>query len=69
MIETTKKKAKLLEVLLGKLNDLDDYRDPFRITYDLVEVLFLTFCGLLCNCKSYEEIADFGELKIEWLRK
>lgn len=69
MIETTEKKAKLIDVLLGKLNELDDYRDPHRITYNLTEVLFLTFCGLMCNCQSYEEIADFGELKIDWLRK
>jgi len=66
MTETTEKKAKLLEVLLSKLTELDDYRDSARLTYTLVEVLFLTFCGSICNCQSYEEIADFGELKIKW---
>jgi len=29
----------------------------------------LTFCGVLCGCESYDEIADFGKLKISWLRK
>lgn len=69
MSETTKEKAKLLQVLIGKIKELDDYRDAARLTYTLVEVLFLTFCGSICNCQSYEEIADFGQLKIDWLRK
>jgi len=69
MRKTTEKKAKLLQVLIGEFGALDDYRDPARLTYTLPEVLFLTFCGSICNCQSYEEITDFGELKIKWLRK
>lgn len=69
MMETTENKTRLLKVLISKLGELDDYRDPSRLTYTLIEILFLTFCGLICNCQSYEEIVDFGELKITWLRK
>ena len=69
MTETTEKKTKLLQLLLTKLTELDDYRDSARLTYTLVEVLFLTFCGSICNCQSYEEITDFGTLKLSWLRK
>ena len=69
MKETTEKKTQLLQVLLLELRELDDYRDPARLTYTLEEVLFLTFCGSICNCQSYEEIEDFGNLKINWLRK
>ena len=69
MEKTTTKKAQLLPVLIGQLNELDDYRDPHRLTYNLVEVLFLVFCGLMCNCQNDEEIEDFGNLKITWLRK
>ncbi|MEM1119191.1 MAG: ISAs1 family transposase [Bacteroidota bacterium] len=68
MVEPTAKRA-LISVFLWKLGDLDDFRDPFRITYNFVEILFLVFSGLLCNCQSYEEIVDFGQLKIDWLRK
>jgi len=69
MKQTTEKKAKVLEVLIDQLNTLDDFRDPDRITYDLSEALFLIFCASMSNSQSYEDITDFGELKLSWLRK
>ncbi len=62
-------KKQPLEVLIGKFEECDDFRDPERIDYTLVEILFLTFCALVCGSTSYQEIADWGELKIDWLRK
>ncbi|QQS30132.1 MAG: ISAs1 family transposase [Sphingobacteriales bacterium] len=29
----------------------------------------MVFCSLLCGCSSFEEISDFGQLKLDWLRK
>jgi len=58
-----------LKVLIEELNECDDYRDPNMIDYPLSEILFLTFCGSVSGCQSYQEIVDFGDLKLEWLRK
>jgi len=58
-----------LNFLLKQFEDCDDYRDPSKIEYNLCEVLFLVFCALLSGCETYEEIVDFGNLKLKWLRK
>lgn len=56
-------------VLIEEFENCTDYRDSSRIFFSLPEILFLTFCAVLCGCESYDEIADFGKLKISWLRK
>lgn len=56
-------------VLIEEFENCTDYRDSSRVFFPLPEILFLTFCAVLCGCESYEEIADFGKLKISWLRK
>ncbi|QZE13840.1 ISAs1 family transposase [Halosquirtibacter laminarini] len=48
--------------------------DPRRIQkgnfiYPLIEVLFLSLSAILSGFKTNEDIAQFGELKIDWLRK
>jgi predicted transposase YbfD/YdcC len=50
-------------------SDLPDPRIDRHKKYPLMEVLFLIFSGVLSNCDSWEEIADFGTAKLPWLRK
>lgn len=69
MEETNLKKEGSLSFLLGNFKKCADYRDPSKIDYDLSEILFLTFCSVLSGSESYQEVVDFGELKIDWLRK
>jgi predicted transposase YbfD/YdcC len=69
MEDSLQSKDKLLTVLIGKFAECDDYRDPDRLSYPLVEILYLTFCASVCGCESFQEIVDFGELKLSWLRK
>lgn len=69
MRETPKKKESVLKFILGKFEGCDDYRDPYRISFTLGEILFLTFCATVSGCESYQEIVDFGEERLEWLRK
>jgi predicted transposase YbfD/YdcC len=40
-----------------------------RKLYPLVEVLFLTVSAVLSGFEDWDEIADFGEEKLDWLRK
>ena len=58
-----------LTVLIEKFDDCDDFRDEARINYTLVEILFLTFCASVTGSETYTDIVDFGEAKLEWLRK
>lgn len=58
-----------LSILIGELSSCTDYRAPEKTVYTLVEILFLTFCGTLSGSESYQDIVDFGEMKLVWLRK
>lgn len=69
MTEKTIKKEGSLNFLLGKFEECDDYRDSSKIKYSLSEILFLVFCALVSGSETYEEIVDFGKLKLNWLRK
>jgi len=69
MQDTTKKKESSLKFILGKFEGCDDYRDPNRIDFTLGEILFLTFCATVSGSESYQEVVDFGEERIVWLRK
>ena len=62
-------KESSLNFLIEKFNEFPDYRDPNMLDYPLGEILFLTFCSSVAGCQTYEEIVDFGELKLEWLQK
>lgn len=59
----------ILDVLIEELETCTDYRDSMRVYYSMTEILFLTFCGMMCGCESYEDIVDYGKLKLDWLRK
>jgi hypothetical protein len=55
--------------LLEHLGRIDDPREPWRVAHPLREVLFLVVCGTICDCDDYEEIADWGEANLVFLRQ
>jgi len=59
----------LLKYLIDQFLRCEDKRVAHKIDYKLEEILFISFCGTLVGCKSYQEIADFAEMKINWLRQ
>jgi len=63
------KKKNTFEIIIDKFNHVQDDRNGDYIHYTLSEIIFLIFCGSLVGCKSYVEICDFGEMRIEWFRK
>ena len=62
-------KKSAFDVLLDEMGKCKDFRVEGRTVYPLTEILFLTICGSMSNCTTDEEIVDFGELRLEWLRK
>ncbi len=69
MKSQTKNSKNSLRVLVERLEECEDYRELPKVDYPLGEILFLVFCSNICGCESYEELIDFGHLKLEWLRK
>ena len=50
-------------------SEMKDEREPWRVVYPLREVLFLVVCATIANCDDYEDIVDWGEAHLDFLRR
>ena len=57
------------EKLKGSFESLRDPRVIGRTLHKLDEILFLVLCAILCGMEDWEAIEDWGNEKLEWLRK
>lgn len=53
---------------LDYFKGLEDPRIERNKLYDIEEILLLTLCGVICGCEGWEDIEDFGESKLLFLR-
>jgi predicted transposase YbfD/YdcC len=58
-----------LALLLDHFSELEDGRQSWRVAYPLREVLFLVVCATIANCDDYEDIVDWGEAHLDFLRR
>ena len=58
-----------LRVLLDHLGRIEDTRQSWKVAYPLREVLFLVVCGTITGCDDYDEIVDWGEANLVFLRR
>ena len=57
-----------LRVLLDHLGWIKDSRQSWKVAYPLREVLFLVVCGTIASGDDYDDIADWGEAHLSFLR-
>jgi predicted transposase YbfD/YdcC len=57
-----------LRLLLDHFAAIEDDRPAWRVMYPLQEVLFLVVCATICSCDDYEDIVDWGEARLDFLR-
>jgi predicted transposase YbfD/YdcC len=57
-----------LRLLLDHFSKIKDTRQAWKVAYPLSEVLFLVVCGSIANCDDYEDIVDWGEAHLSFLR-
>ena len=55
--------------LLEHFSEVTDDREPCKVMYPLSEILLLVVCATIADCDDYDEIADWGEAHIEFLRR
>lgn len=67
-MEREPNKGRTFDILISEMGELSDYRDASKVNYSLEEILFLTVCAVMSGSQSYEEVSDYGEMKLEWLR-
>ena len=55
--------------VFGRIFDnVKDPRQASKVVYELYDLLFLTICGVISGCEGWEDIRDFGEFRLPWLR-
>jgi predicted transposase YbfD/YdcC len=57
-----------LRVLLDHLATIKDTRQAWKVAYPLREVLFLVVCGTIASGDDYDDIVDWGEAHLAFLR-
>jgi predicted transposase YbfD/YdcC len=54
--------------LLDHISIIHDHRQSWKISYSLTDILFLTVTAVIGGAEGWEEIEDFGEDHLDWLR-
>jgi predicted transposase YbfD/YdcC len=57
-----------LRLLLDHFSQIKDTRQAWKVAYPLCEVLFLVVCGTIANCDDYDDIVDWGNAHLSFLR-
>jgi predicted transposase YbfD/YdcC len=58
-----------LRSLLDHFAQVVDTRQSWRVAHPLPEVLLLVVCGTIASCDDYEDIVDWGEAHLGFLRR
>jgi hypothetical protein len=55
-------------LLRDHFSQITDTRQSGKVAYRLREVLFLVVCATIANCDDYDEIVDWGDANLAFLR-
>src|SRR6476659_5949476 len=68
IIENESPRARLA-ILLQDFSELDDDRETWRVAYPIEEVLLLVTCATIASCDDFEDIVEWGEHHLDFLRQ
>lgn len=54
--------------LIDHLAIIKDSRQSGKVEHKLTDILLLTICAVISGCEGWDEIKDFGEAKIDFIR-
>jgi len=54
---------------LHHFDEMDDPRIDRHKLHSLPDILLIMFCGVICGVESWRDFVDFGESKIDYLRR
>ena len=55
--------------LLGHFESIDDPRTEYLIEHQMLDIIAITICAVICGAESWVEIEEYGYSKQEWLEK
>ncbi|MTH94675.1 transposase family protein [Roseibium sp. RKSG952] len=59
----------MFKELLDSFSEIEDPRQGHKTEHLLVDILAITVCAILTHADSFEDIALYGRLKEDWLRR
>src|SRR5919107_2106641 len=57
----------MLDALIAELASIEDPRCEWKVEHRLLDVLVIAVCAVLGEAESFEDIADYGRCKRDWL--
>ena len=62
-------KSPLIESIESHFAEVKDPRQFGKVKHPLMNIIFLTICGVLCGADDWPAIQSFGQSQAEWLNK
>lgn len=54
---------------MSSFSIIKDFRVTGRCAHKLIDIVMLSICAVICGADSWTDIEDFGNSRIEWLKK
>lgn len=58
-----------IEKLMTHISIIPDYRQSWKVEHKLSDILLLTICAVISGAEGWEDIQDFGEVNIDFLKQ
>ncbi|EDS2584754.1 ISAs1 family transposase, partial [Salmonella enterica] len=58
-----------IEKLMAHISIIPDYRQSWKVEYKLSDILLLTICAVISGAEGWEDIEDFGETHLDFLKE
>jgi hypothetical protein len=57
------------QVLLNHFSQLKDPRARGRTLHNLIDIIVITICAIICGAEQWVEVAEFGMQRIDWFKQ
>lgn len=54
--------------VMDHFQSIPDYRVNRRRRHELIDILVITICAIICGADEWTEVEEYGNAKIEWLK-
>ncbi len=58
-----------LKKLMEHISIIPDYRQAWKVEHKLTDILLLTICAVISGAEGWEDIEDFGETHLDFLKQ
>ena len=58
-----------LKKLMEHISVIPDYRQAWKVEHKLSDILLLTICAVISGAEGWEDIEDFGETHLDFLKQ